>query len=156
MFKFKKLLTTSMTSKGVVISINISKKKGEQKSPVAYANITEIGLEGDAHAGDWHRQISLLAEHSIEKMRGKGIEIKHGDFAENITVGGITLSNVTIGQKIQIGNSVLLEITQIGKECHESCLIRQTVGDCVMPREGIFGKVITGGAIRVQDKIILL
>jgi len=156
MFKLKKPLRTSVINEGVVISINISRKKGEQKSPVAFANITEKGLEGDAHAGDWHRQISLLSEYSIELMRGKGIEIKHGDFAENITVGGLSLSAISIGQKIKIGNNVSLEVTQIGKECHESCLIRQTVGDCVMPREGIFARVITGGTIRVRDKIFLL
>lgn len=156
MFKFKNPLKISMISEGVVISINISGKKGEQKSPVGYANITEKGLEGDAHAGDWHRQISLLSEYSIELMRGKGIEIKFGDFAENLTVDGIDLSTVSIGKRIKIGNDVELEVTQIGKECHESCLIRQTVGDCVMPREGIFARVITTGTIRVQDKIVLL
>lgn len=156
MFKFWHLIRANMTGKGVLLSINISSKKGEQKSPVAEAIITDKGLKDDAHAGDWHRQISLLSEYSIEKMRGRGIEIKFGDFAENLTVEGIDLSKVTIGRRIKIGNEVELEVTQIGKECHEACLIRQTVGDCVMPREGIFARVITVGTIKVRDKVMVL
>jgi MOSC domain-containing protein YiiM len=145
-----------MQSAGKVLSINISAKKGEKKSPVERVRITEKGLEGDAHSGDWHRQVSLLADESIAKMRGKGIEINFGDFAENLTVQGIDLSNIDIGQRLQVGSAVVLEITQIGKECHQGCAIRQQVGDCVMPREGVFARVVKGGEVIVGDEVKLI
>jgi len=145
-----------MTNKGVILSINISKKKGEQKIPVESAIVTKRGLEGDAHSGDWHRQISLLSEKSIDKMRGKGVEIHYGDFAENITIKDLDLTELLIGQRVKIGEEVLLEVTQIGKECHHGCAIREAVGDCVMPKEGIFAKVIIIGKIKVGDTIILI
>jgi len=145
-----------MNGTGILLSINISGKKGEQKSPVSEANITDKGVEGDAHAGDWHRQISILSEISIEKMRCRGIEINYGDFAENLTIEGIDLSTVSIGRRIKFGKNVVLEVTQIGKECHEGCLIRQTVGDCVMPREGIFTRVIEKGTLRIGDRVTVL
>ena len=145
-----------MMNKGEIVSINISTKKGEQKIPVEFANVTNKGLEGDAHSGDWHRQISLLSEKSIDKMRGKGVEIHYGDFAENITIKDLDLTGVHVGQRISIGNEVLLEVTQIGKECHQGCAIRDAVGDCVMPKEGIFAKVIIIGNIKVGDTVILI
>jgi len=145
-----------MMNKGEIVSINISTKKGEQKIPVEFANVTNKGLEGDAHSGDWHRQISLLSEKSIDKMRGKGVEIHYGDFAENITIKNLDLTGVQVGQRISIGNEVLLEVTQIGKECHQGCAIRDAVGDCVMPKEGIFAKVIMIGNIKVGDTVILI
>jgi MOSC domain-containing protein YiiM len=145
-----------MQSAGKVLSINISAKKGEKKSPVERVRIIEKGLEGDAHSGDWHRQVSLLADESIAKMRGKGIEINFGDFAENLTVQGIDLSNIDIGQRLQVGSAVVLEITQIGKECHQGCAIRQQVGDCVMPREGVFARVVKGGEVIVGDEVKLI
>jgi len=144
---------------GKLLSVNISKEKGEKKLPVRSALVTCKGLEGDAHAGDWHRQISLLASESIEKMSkvcGKrGVELAHGDFAENLTVEGIDLLSLPIGQKISVGENVILEVTQIGKECHQGCAIREMVGDCVMPREGIFAKVIREGLIEEGNTIIV-
>ncbi len=130
-----------------IISLNISEQKGEQKVPVDHAVlIAEWGIEGDAHAGKWHRQVSLLADEDVESMRGKGIELVPGDFAENITTKGIDLSSLPIGSRLFLGEAEL-EVTQIGKECHHGCAIYQAVGDCVMPRRGIFAKVITGGRI---------
>jgi MOSC domain-containing protein YiiM len=131
-----------------ILSINISDRKGEQKSPVEQAVLRpEHGIEGDAHAGAWHRQVSLLADEDIRTMRGKGVEINFGDFAENITTQGIELAALPIGARLYLGEAVL-EVTQIGKECHQGCAIYQAVGDCVMPRRGIFAKVIQGGTIR--------
>jgi len=130
-----------------ILSINISEKKGEQKKPVKSTFLKiNSGLENDAHAGNWHRQVSLLANEDIETMRGKGIELNYGDFAENITTEGIDLSSIPIGTKLYLGNAIL-EITQIGKECHHDCAVFQIVGDCVMPRKGVFAKVLKGGEI---------
>jgi MOSC domain-containing protein YiiM len=138
---------------GKVVAVNVSEKKGTKKSNIGKAKILKnFGLEGDAHAGNWHRQVSLLAQESIEKMRSLGLVLSPGDFAENITTSGIDLLALSVGTKIKIGN-VLLEITQKGKECHLGCEIRKLVGDCIMPREGIFAKVLEGGEIQVGDKI---
>ena len=135
-----------------IISLNISKKKGEQKIPVDAAELKpDHGIVGDAHAGNWHRQISLLAEEDVDTMRGKGIELSPGDFAENITTRGIPLSTLPVGTRLYLGSAVL-EVTQIGKECHNGCAIFQTVGDCVMPRKGIFAKVINGGTIDRESR----
>jgi len=134
-------------------SVNISKKKGVQKQPVeAVECIKNYGIKGDAHAGDWHRQVSFLAGEAIDTMRaGAGtFEIKHGDFGENIVTRGIDWAQVNTGVKIVIGN-VKLEVTQIGKECHDRCAIFDAIGDCIMPRQGIFAKVIEGGTIHVGD-----
>jgi len=144
-----------MVVKGTLVSINVSAKKGERKIPVSSIYITKKGLKGDAHAGNSHRQVSLLSEESIEKMRRNGIEIGYGDFAENLTVKGIELSTLSIGQRIRIGRDVILEVTQIGKECHQDCVIRKKIGDCIMPREGVFTKVIVGGLISIGDSIII-
>ncbi|MEG0371374.1 MAG: MOSC domain-containing protein [Clostridium sp.] len=139
-----------------VIAVNISEKKGVVKKTVDRIKLIEDhGIEGDAHAGKWHRQISLLANESIDKMRGNGVELDFGIFAENITTQGIEVFTLPVGTKIQIGDTVL-EVTQIGKKCHNGCEIRQIVGDCVMPREGIFAKVLTGGYIQANDEIIIL
>ena len=128
-------------------SINISVKKGEQKVPVESAELRiDHGIVGDAHAGNWHRQISMLADEDVETMRGNGIELNHGDFAENITTSGINLSILPVGTRIDLGDCEV-EVTQIGKECHHDCAIYQAIGDCVMPRKGIFVKVIKGGTI---------
>ena len=130
-----------------ILSINVSVRTGEQKKPVSRALLrTGHGIVGDAHAGDWHRQVSLLADEDIQTLRGKGIEIGFGDFAENITTRGIDLGSLPIGSRLHIG-PVLLEVTQIGKECHTGCAIRQITGDCVMPRKGVFARVIIGGEI---------
>ena len=128
-------------------SINISEKKGERKIPVSEAILREnYGIEGDAHAGEWHRQVSLLAHEDIEDMIKKGVKVNCGDFAENITTIGINLAGLSIGAKLNIGETVL-EVTQIGKVCHTKCAIFKQVGDCVMPRKGIFSKVKKGGII---------
>ena len=144
-----------MTTSGKIEAISISTQKGIPKSNVDSAILRENwGIEGDAHAGEWHRQISLLADESIDKIRNAGLpEVKAGAFAENITTKNIDLLSVKIGTKLRIGNDIILEITQIGKECHTRCVIYETVGDCVMPREGIFAKVLHGGKIKINDKI---
>jgi len=138
----------------VVISVNISEQKGTRKHPLqGPVTITILGMEGDAHAGDWHRQLSLLAQESIDKMQGHGLVLHPGDFAENITTRGLDLLTLPIGTRLQIGTAVTMEVTQIGKECHLGCEIRKLVGDCVMPREGIFAKVVEGGPVRPGDPI---
>lgn len=134
-----------------VAAVCISENKGERKKPVMEALVREnYGIVGDAHAGEWHRQVSLLAEESIDKMRAMGLGVTAGDFAENITTKGIELVALPIGTRLQIGEC-LLEVTQIGKECHTRCAIYYQAGDCVMPKEGIFAKVINGGTIRPGD-----
>ena len=140
---------------GTVVSINISESKGKKKRPVEEVQIDEMGIAGDAHSGDWHRQISLLADESVEKMRAVYPDIHPGDFAENITTRGVDLMSLDIGARIQI-NEIVMEITQKGKECHEGCEIRRKVGDCVMPREGIFAKVIDPGTMKKNDDIRIL
>lgn len=142
---------------GKVISINISETKGVVKNPINEGQFKENhGLIGDAHSGNWHRQVSLLAKESIEKMNEAGANnLTPGKFAENITTEGLVLYELPVGTKIQIGET-LQEVTQIGKECHKGCAIKQLVGDCVMPKEGIFTKVLKGGTIKVGDKITVL
>ncbi|HXE97245.1 MAG TPA: MOSC domain-containing protein [Dongiaceae bacterium] len=136
-----------------VVAVCISEKKGERKKPVEAVTLRENhGIVGDGHAGDWHRQVSLLAQESIDKMRAMGLDVTAGDFAENITTSGIDLVALPIGSRLQVGET-LLEVTQIGKECHTRCAIYYQAGDCVMPKEGIFAKVITGGTIKPGDTI---
>lgn len=140
---------------GVVVAVNISEKKGERKKPVAAVELLSgHGIVGDAHAGDWHRQVSLLAEESIDKMRALGLNVSSGDFAENITTRGVNLLQLAVGERLKIAESVL-EITQIGKECHTRCAIYDQAGDCVMPKEGVFARVITGGLIKAGDVVML-
>ncbi|MBF0537733.1 MAG: MOSC domain-containing protein [Nitrospirae bacterium] len=140
---------------GKVVSINTSQKKGQRKSPAKRANLLEnYGIEGDAHASDkWHRQVSLLAIESIRKMQEIGLDVTCGDFAENITTEGIELKTLPIGTLMSLGDSIEAEVTQIGKECHSKCEIFYQVGQCVMPEEGIFVRVIRGGALLPGDKI---
>ena len=140
-----------------IIAVCRSKKKGTKKTPVAEIAIKEdFGVVGDAHADcQTHRQISLLAIESIDKMRDKGFDLRPGDFAENITTEGIDLASLPIGTIIGLGKEAVLEMTQIGKECHAACEIRKQVGDCIMPREGIFARVIRGGHVRPSDSIII-
>lgn len=136
-----------------VEAVCISENKGERKKPVESVTLRENhGIVGDGHAGDWHRQISLLATESIDKMRVLGLDVTAGDFAENITTSGIDLVSLPIGSRLQVGET-LLEVTQIGKECHTRCAIFYQAGDCVMPKEGIFAKVITGGMVRPGDEV---
>jgi MOSC domain-containing protein YiiM len=115
--------------------------------------IKEYGLKDDAHSGPWHRQVSLLANESVNKMRAKGLDVGPGDFAENLTTEGIDLVNLPIGTKIKIGTESVGEVTQIGKECHAHCAIYYQAGDCVMPREGIFVRILEGGPVKVGDAI---
>lgn len=139
-----------------VIAVCISEKKGTIKHPVDSVQLKkEHGIIGDAHAGNWHRQVSLLADESVEKMREKFPDIPIGAFAENILTEGIELCTLPIGTKLRIGET-LLEVTQIGKECHADCAIRQQVGDCVMPREGIFAIVLEEGSVKAGDTIEVL
>ena len=143
--------------RGRVKAVCISDKKGEQKHPVAEAHLrVDHGIEGDAHAGNWHRQVSLLAAESVDKVQ-KNLQfaLKSGDFAENILTEGIVLHTLPVGTSLQIG-SARGEVTQIGKECHQGCAIRELAGDCVMPREGIFIKVTKSGTVKAGDEIKVL
>ncbi|MDO4490931.1 MAG: MOSC domain-containing protein [Lachnospiraceae bacterium] len=139
-----------------VVAVCISEKKGMMKHPVDYIDIIEShGIQGDAHAGNWHRQISLLASESVDKMKKVFPDIPVGAFAENILTEGIQVATLPVGTRLTIGDT-LLEITQIGKECHKDCAIRQQVGDCVMPREGVFAIVLKGGRIQSGDEILVV
>lgn len=140
-----------------VIAINISEEKGVIKNPIerGFFKINH-GLDGDAHAGNWHRQVSLLGIESIKKMKAVGINfLATGQFAENITTEGLTLYELPIGTKLKIGE-VLFEVTQIGKECHKGCKIKDLVGECIMPKEGIFAKVLEEGCIKAGDEIVVV
>jgi len=140
---------------GSVLAVCTSLNKGERKKPVPSVELVqEHGIAGDAHAGDWHRQVSLLAQESIDKMRATGLAVSAGDFAENITTTGIDLVSLPVGSQLELG-SVLLEITQIGKECHTRCAIYYQAGDCVMPKEGIFARVLKGGVVKAGTEILL-
>jgi MOSC domain-containing protein YiiM len=144
-------------TKGRIKAISISKDRDTKKYNVPVAQLkADFGIEGDAHAGNWHRQVSLLAEESIEKMRAKGAAITEGDFAENITTEGIELQFLKIGTKLRLGTEAEVEITQFGKQCHSGCEIFQQIGDCIMPREGVFAKVTKPGRVKPGDIIEVL
>lgn len=139
-----------------VLAICISKHKGTLKNEVSEANfIEEFGIEGDAHAGKWHRQVSLLAFEKIDDFRNKGGNVDFGAFGENLVVDGIELHKLPVGQQLQVGE-VLLEVTQIGKECHDKCAIYYQVGECIMPKNGIFTRVLKGGKVKVGDQCTLI
>ena len=141
--------------RGELVSINISPKKGERKKPVSKVSVkTDFGIENDAHASSsWHRQVSLLSLESIQKMQRLGLDVKPGDFAENLTTKGINLLDLAIGTKVMIGHEVEAEVSQIGKTCHNRCAIYYQAGDCVMPKEGIFIKILKGGVLEKGDLI---
>ena len=140
-----------------IVSIAVSKKKGTRKRPVDEIFISkDHGLEGDAHAGKWHRQVSFLSSESIEAAREQGLDVTFGDFAENIATTGIDWKTMPVGTRIKLGRSVLVEITQIGKECHNRCAIYYKAGDCIMPREGVFARVLEEGNIRCGDEIQII
>lgn len=140
-----------------IVSIAVSRKKGTVKTPVEEAFLSkEHGLEGDAHAGPWHRQVSFLAAESIESARQQGLDVGFGDFAENIATLGVDWKNLPIGTRVRLGAKAVVEITQIGKECHNRCAIYYKAGDCIMPREGVFGRVLEEGAIRCGDPVEML
>jgi len=135
-----------------VESVNISEKKGVQKHEVEEIELVAgFGIKGDAHAGKWHRQVSFLAGEGVDKMKAKGLELAPGAFGENIVTRGIDWSRVKVGGKVSI-NEIILTVTQIGKECHDHCAIYEAAGECIMPTQGIFTKVIKGGRIRAQDR----
>lgn len=139
-----------------VIAVCISETKGTPKHEVPEICLKEgHGIDGDAHAGNWHRQISLLGMESVEKMKSVLPDLPAGAFAENILTEGLVLYELPIGTKLQIGGT-LLEVTQIGKECHSGCAIRRQTGDCVMPREGVFAIVLQGGVIHSGDRISII
>ncbi len=144
---------------GKVLAICRSTEKGTVKEEIAEGFFIENhGLKGDAHAGSWHRQISLLGKESIDKMQAEidDFELDFGDFAENITTEGLLLYEIPIGSKMEVGEEVILEVTQIGKKCHHNCEIFKQIGECVMPKEGIFTRVIKGGRVKAGDKIKIL
>ena len=138
-----------------IIAVCKSEDKGTKKEVVAEGILREdYGLDGDAHADCCtHRQVSLLATESIDKMRKLGLEVGPGDFAENLTTEGVELASLPVGTEIAIGKDILLEVTQIGKECHRGCAIYKQTGTCIMPKEGIFARVLGGGPVRVGDEI---
>jgi molybdopterin adenylyltransferase len=139
---------------GQILAVCTSKNKGERKTNVGKVQlIKDYGLQGDAHASPWHRQVSLLAMESIRKMQAKGLEVGPGDFAENITTEGIDLPALPVGTRLRLGERARGEVTQIGKECHDRCAIYYQAGDCVMPREGIFIRILEGGEVKVGDVI---
>ena len=142
------------TTKGRIKAISVSKEKGTQKTNVTRAELqADFGIIGDAHSGNWHRQVSLLGLESIDKMIAKGAKVAPGNFAENITTEGIDLCALKIGSKLKLGSDVELKITQFGKKCHSRCEIFEQIGDCIMPREGIFARVVKAGSINVGDLI---
>jgi MOSC domain-containing protein YiiM len=137
-----------------IVSIAVSKKKGTKKTQVESADLSKNhGIIGDAHAGPWERQVSLLALERIEECRTRGLNVTFGDFAENIATEGIDWKSVPLGSRFQFGDHVVVEITKIGKECHKKCAIYYQAGDCIMPREGVFARVLEGGMIRCGDQI---
>ncbi len=139
---------------GKIVSINVSREKGVRKAPVGEALLVAgRGFQGDAHAGDWHRQVSLLAVESIAKMLAAGLDVGPGDFGENITTSGMDLVRLPVGSVLRVGSGIRLEVTQIGKVCHDRCAIFEQAGDCVMPREGIFARVLAGGTIEQGDRV---
>jgi len=137
-----------------IVSIAISKKRGTTKKCIEQAELIEnYGIKDDAHAGDWHRQLSFLASESIENASSEAFKLNFGDFAENISTTGIDWKNQPIGQAFKLGDDVLVQITQIGKECHKKCAIYYRTGDCIMPKEGVFAKILKGGTIKIGDRI---
>lgn len=141
---------------GKIVAVNISEKKGERKKNINECRLlVDFGLENDAHAADWHRQVSLLDTSSIAKMTAKGLDVGAGDFAENLTTEGLDLVSLPIGTKLAVGEEVVMEVSQIGKVCHSHCNIYYQAGDCVMPREGIFTKVLKEGKVKVGDAVKL-
>ena len=138
---------------GNIIAVCVSEKKGTQKKNVGSALFVEDwGIEGDAHAGKWHRQVSLLSHEKIEAFRARGAQVENGAFGENLVVSGIDFRALPLGTKFRC-NDVVLELTQIGKECHNGCEIYKVMGDCIMPREGVFARVLHGGTISVGDTL---
>ena len=148
-------ITGKRGPEGVVKAVCTSEKKGVEKHSVPEGHfLKDFGIEGDAHAGKWHRQVSLLSYDKIEAFRAKGAEVEDGAFGENLVVQGVDFTVLPVGTKFRCGD-VLLEMTQIGKECHQGCVIFQKMGDCIMPREGVFTRVLHGGIIHKGDEFVI-
>jgi MOSC domain-containing protein YiiM len=148
---------TTVSKSGRVVAVCISERKGTQKEDIGQARLVEdYGIERDAHAGPGHRQVSLLALESADTMRARGLDIDSGDFGENLVTEGLNIKELGLGTRLRVGSEALLEITQIGKECHDRCAIYYKAGDCIMPREGIFARVLKGGVVRVGDNIEII
>jgi MOSC domain-containing protein YiiM len=140
-----------------ILSIAISKKKGTRKTPVEVVEVVkDHGILGDAHAGPWERQISFLASEQIQEARSRGLNVDFGDFAENVATEGVDWKALPLGTRVKLGQKVVVEITKIGKECHKKCAIYYQAGDCIMPREGVFARVIDGGTLRRGDEIEII
>jgi len=140
--------------RGTIVAVCVSAVRGVQKRPVKEIELAaDHGVRGDAHAGDWHRQVSLLSDEAAERIRAKGVAIAAGDFGENILTRGIDLLAVPVGGRIRLGTGVFLEVTQIGKVCHDPCAIYAQAGECIMPTQGIFCRVVRGGTVRPGDGI---
>ena len=140
-----------------IVSIATSKKKGTRKTTIDSVFVKkDFGIEGDAHSGPWHRQVSFLASESIKQAKNRGLDVTFGDFAENFATQGIDWKKIPLGTRLKLGDTTLVEVTQIGKECHNKCAIYYQAGDCIMPREGIFAKVLEGGTVNNGDNIQIL
>ena len=140
-----------------IVAVSVSDQKGVPKKNIPEGRlIADFGVEGDAHGGPWHRQISLLAQESIKKMQDLGLKVRPGSFAENLTTEGLDLPRLPIGTRLRLGEEALVEVTQIGKECHDRCAIYRLAGDCVMPREGIFARILRGGTVKPGDAITVM
>lgn len=140
-----------------IVSIALSQKKGTRKTVTEKAVLVkDFGVEGDAHAGKWHRQVSFLSSENIDAAKERGLDVTFGDFAENISTQGIDWKHVPVGTQVKLGDSAIVEITQIGKECHNKCAIYYQAGDCIMPKEGIFARVLSGGPIVCGDKVEII
>lgn len=140
-----------------IVAIAVSRRKGTRKTLVEHAHvIANHGLEGDAHAGPWHRQVSFLAAESIRRAREGGLDVSFGDFAENVATEGLAWHTLPLGTQVRLGDRVIVEITQIGKTCHKPCAIYYQAGDCIMPREGVFARVIQGGDIACGDPVVIV
>lgn len=147
----------SQAPQGEVVAVCLSPRKGMRKSNAGHARLVAgRGLEGDAHAGPGERQVSLLADESVDKMRAFGLDVGPGDFAENLTVQGLDLCALPVGTHLRVGKDALLRITRIGKECHARCSIYFQAGDCVMPREGVFAEVLRGGEVLCGDSVVVV
>ncbi len=145
-----------MEKKGIVKAVCISEKRGTQKINIKEANfIKDFGIEMDAHAGNWHRQVSLISYEKIEAFNARGAQVEDGAFGENLIVEGFDFRELPVGTRFQC-NEVLLELTQIGKECHSHCQIYDKMGECIMPREGVFARVLQGGTIRIGDVMYIV
>jgi molybdopterin adenylyltransferase len=143
-----------MYREGTILSVNVSSEKGQKKHNIGRCLLAEgLGVEGDAHAGMEIRQVSLLAKESIEKIWARGLKVQYGDFAENLTTEGINLVALPVGTRLFAGQGVTLEVTQIGKECHSGCAIYKLIGKCVMPKEGVFARVVKGGVVKAGDEL---